>query len=68
MGIWLNKVNVNCAKSEEIDLVLHSILHEAVSTRTIQKIIDGHRSSSGVKTSSVINGWFDDNGSHNMAA
>ena len=45
---------------------MHSILHEATSGHRIQNIIDGHRISSGVQHWSILNGWFDDDGGHNM--
>ena len=46
---------------------MHSFFHEAVSEREIQKIIDGHRSSSGEHTWTAINSWSDDNVSHVMS-
>ena len=63
----VKKVDRNGAKPKEIDLALHSILCEATSAHMIQMILDGNRSFSRVHTWSIINGWFDDNGVHNMA-
>ena len=60
MEIWLNKVDANCTKPKEIDLSPNSIFHEATSARTMQKIVDGNRSSSGAQHWSIMNGWFDD--------
>jgi len=45
---------------------MHSSLYEAVATKTIQLIVDGKRSSSGVLTWRIIEGWFADNGGNSM--
>jgi len=60
-------VDLENHRHEDIDSALHAALYEAVNTRTIQKIIDGRKSVSGVTTWKIITSWFDDNGGTGVA-
>ena len=64
---WLSCIDVDNHRHSEIDQSIHAALYEAVNTWTIQKIIDGKKSLSGVATWKIITGWFDDNGSTGVA-
>ena len=63
---WLEYKDLANYRANNIDKALHSALYEAVTTRTIQKIIDSKCSSLEMLMLGIIKRWFADNGGNSM--